>query len=360
MDSAPLLDPKAYYQRRLDALKPAFEWNAATREEAAAWQRRVREKVRELVGLPCEETGPASGGAGSRSACRTDLQPRITGTKAFSGYRRETVIFRSRAGLDAFAYFLLPERMEGRRPAVLCLPGHGRGVDSIVGMGEDGSQRPLDAPGEYQKDFALQCVKHGYPTLALEQISFGHRRDEEARKAGGGTSSCGRDTTAAFMLGETMTGWRVWDAIRALDYLQSRPEVDPERLVTMGISGGGLTSLWTAALDERVTAAVVSGYFNTFRDSILAMNHCVDNYVPGVSQALEMPDLAGLVAPRALFVEGGTRDPIFPLPATKRALRRAEEIYRTFGAEERFGSEIFEGEHEFHGAGAFKFLDSHL
>lgn len=343
MDSAPLLDPKTYYQRRLDALKPAFEWSAATREEALAWQRRVRDRVRELVGLPTED--------------RPDLQPRILEKTAFPGYTRETVIFRSREGLDAFAYFLAPKGPTERRPAVLCLPGHGRGVDSIVGVAEDGSQRGIDSPAEYQMDFALQCVKHGYAALALEQISFGHRRDAEAEKAGGGSSSCNRDTTASFMLGESMTGWRVWDAIRSLDYLQTRPEVDPDRLATMGISGGGLTSLWTAALDERVALAVVSGYFNTFRDSILAMNHCVDNYVPGFSQALEMPDLAGLVAPRALFVEGGTQDPIFPLPATERAVKRAGEIYRTFGAPERFGHEIFEGEHEFHGEGAFRFME---
>jgi dienelactone hydrolase len=162
------------------------------------------------------------------------------------------------------------------------------------------------------------------------------------------------------MLGETMTGWRVWDAMRALDVLQTRPEADPHRLATMGISGGGLTSLWTAAVDERVKVAVVSGYFNTFRASILAMDHCVDNYVPGVSLDLEMPDMAGLIAPRCLFAEGGTTDPIFPLPATEAAVRRAREIYGVFGVPDRFGSEVFEGEHQFHGVGAFRFLAEKL
>ena len=158
------------------------------------------------------------------------------------------------------------------------------------------------------------------------------------------------------MLGETMVGWRVWDATRALDYMETRPEVNPRRIATMGISGGGVTSLWTAALDRRVKAAVVSGYYNTFRDSILAMDHCVDNYVPGISRLLEMPDLAGLVAPRALFIESGHQDSIFPLHATERAITRAQEIYGVFGVPERFGSETFPGEHQFHGRGAFEFL----
>jgi dienelactone hydrolase len=355
MASEPRLDPKTYYRHRLENLKPAFEWDAATPEAAREWQGRVRERIRERIGLTLmEEVERSSGGGGA------DLQPRVLDTRAFPGYRRETLAFRSREGMDAFAYFLLPDGLEGPKPAVLCLPGHGRGVDSIVGIAEDGSQRPLDAPAEYQMDFALQCVRHGYPTLALEQVSFGHRRDAQAAQQGGGASSCNRDTTAAFMLGESMTGWRVWDAMRALDVLQTRPEADPHRLAKMGISGGGLTSLWTAAVDERVKVAVVSGYFNTFRDSILAMDHCVDNYVPGISPDLELPDLAGLVAPRGLYAEGGTTDPIFPLPATEAAARRAREIYGVFGAADRFASQIFEGEHVFHGIGAFKFLKETL
>jgi hypothetical protein len=124
----------------------------------------------------------------------------------------------------------------------------------------------------------------------------------------------------------------------------------------MGISGGGLTSLWTAALDERVKAAVVSGYLNSFRDSILAVDHCIDNYVPGILNVIEMADLTGLVAPRGLFAESGMRDPIFPLPAFRRAVCRATDIYRAYGFPDRFASEEFEGEHQFHGVGAFDFL----
>jgi hypothetical protein len=148
--------------------------------------------------------------------------------------------------------------------------------------------------------------------------------------------------------------------MRALDYLQTRKEVDPTRLATMGISGGGLTSLWTAAVDERVKVAVVSGYLNTFRDSILAVNHCIDNYVPGILNVVEMPDLTGLVAPRALFAESGSKDPIFPLPAFRHAVARATDIYRAFGVGDKFGSEVFDGDHQFHGTGAFAFLNREL
>jgi dienelactone hydrolase len=229
-------------------------------------------------------------------------------------------------------------------------------VDSIVGIPPEGAPRPEDYSETYQADFAIQCVRQGYVTLAIEQISFGHRCSNEAWKTGG--SSCHEDSMAALMVGETMTGWRVWDAIRAIDYLQTRPEVDPGRIATMGISGGGLTSLFTAALDERVHTAVVSGYFNTFRDSILSIRHCVDNYVPGLLNLIEMPDLVGLIAPRRLFVESGKDDDIFPVAAFERAVQRAREIYDAFGVPEHFGAEVFDGGHRFDGEGAFRFLKS--
>jgi hypothetical protein len=336
------MDTREYIQQRLAAVRPAMAWNGEAGPNLAVWATAVRTRLKEVIGI--------AGWLVIAPAAET------TETQYFRGYRRETLKFFSRPGVEVFAYYLIPDNCRAGQPGVLCLPGHGRGVDSIVGIAPDGTQREIGEPDEYQADYPLQCVQNGWPALAIEQISFGHRRDPDARSEGPEASSCHRDSTAALMLGETMTGWRVWDAMRALDVLASRPEVSPQRLVTMGISGGGLTSLWTAALDARVTAAVVSGYFNTWRDSICSIQHCVDNYAPGLLHIIDMPDMAGLVAPRGLFVEGGLRDPIFPAPAFERAVAHARELYAAAGRPERFGYEQFDGEHEFRGHGAFRFL----
>jgi len=345
------LDPRAYVRRRIAENVPRLAWSdahAANPVSRRAWQTRLRATVRKLLG------GPPTGQ-------RPPLEPEVHETRQMDGYRREIVFFTSRPSQRVFGYFLVPNELPpGRHPAVLCLPGHGRGVDSIVGIAEDGTQRALNVPDEYQADFALQCVARGYPTLAIEQISFGHRRDDEARRQGANASSCTRDSMAALQLGETMTGWRVWDAIRALDYLQTRPEVDRRRLAVMGISGGGLTALFTGALDTRVRATVVSGYLNTFAASILSVNHCSDNYVPGLLALAEMPDIAGLVAPRALFAESGTQDDIFPLSAFEHTIARVRALYAAFGVPDNFDHETFEGDHRFHGEGAFRFLQRRL
>jgi dienelactone hydrolase len=322
----------------------AMAFQASTSVEAEGWQHNLRAKLVELLGdFPGE---------------RCELLPRVTETREFPTYTRETVLFQSRPNMTVLGYLLLPKDFEAPGPTILCLHGHGRGVDDIVGIQEDGTMRT--EYGEYQNDFALQCVDRGYAALAIEQFGFGHRRDEAACQRGGGNSSCQPSSGAAFLLGQTMIGWRVYDAMRSLDYLSTRPEIDMNRIGVMGISGGGTTTFYSAAIDERFKVAVVSGYFNTFRDSILSINHCIDNYIPGVLKYAEMYDIAGLIAPRAMFVESGTEDTIFPIDATRFAFDQAQEIFRVFDAEDQLGLEVFEAAHSFHGVGAFQFLDQKL
>ena len=321
-------------------------FQATTTPEAEAWQHELRAKLIELVGgFPQEPC---------------DLEAEVLETAEFSNYHRETIQFKSRPHTTVVGYMLSPKHLNDseQNPAILCLAGHGRGVDDIVGIAEDGTLR--SEYGGYQNDFALQCVAHGYTVLAIEQLGFGHRRDPVARERGGGHSSCQPSAGAALLLGQTMVGWRVYDAMRAFDYLETRPEIDIHRLGVMGISGGGTTTFFTAAIDTRVKAAVVSGYFNTFRDSILSLSHCIDNYIPSVLQYAEMYDIAGLIAPRALFVESGTEDTIFPIEATRFAVNEAKSIFKCFDADDKLECEVFEAGHSFYGVGAFKFLKEML
>jgi len=100
---------------------------------------------------------------------------------------------------------------------------------------------------------------------------------------------------------------------------------------------------------------VVSGYFNTFRASIMAVRHCLCNFVPGLVKAAEMVDIAGLVAPRPLLIETGTRDPIFPTTATQKAYAELQKVYAVWGAN-NLELDIFEGEHAWSGAKAYAWL----
>jgi hypothetical protein len=157
-----------------------------------------------------------------------------------------------------------------------------------------------------------------------------------------------------------MIGWRVYDVMRTIDWIETRPELDSRRVGCMGISGGGTCTTFASALEPRIRAAMVSGYLNTFRDSIMSVSHCIDNYVPGILNWCEMYDVAGLIAPRPLFVESGERDAIFPIAASRASFERVQKIYEVFGAGKLTDQETFDGPHSFWGKRGLPFLARHL
>lgn len=336
------LDSKEFCLSEYDALKPALSFTATNPAAAQQWQQRARRRfIERLGGFP---------------STRAPLNAEIIETKDFGSYTREKIVFDTRHNLSAIGYLLVPKSTSSSKlPAVVCVSGHGRGLLDILGMNDDGSQREQrNMP--YAKEYALQCVEHGYVTFAVEQLGIGLRRDDAARRAGLSQDSCRPAACDAALFGGSMGAWRAWDVMRAIDYLESRPEVDSRRIATMGASGGGTTSLFTAAVDERVKLAMVSAYFNTFRDSIVSISHCPDNYVPGLLTDMEMYDISGLVAPRFLFVESGRSDRIFPIAGSQFAAAKAKEIFAASGVPDYFGYAIHEGAHEFDGTAAFAFM----
>jgi dienelactone hydrolase len=337
-------DPVAWSLDRHRAAPLKLTFNATTRKQAEAWQRQLRAKVVELIGGFPDAPSP--------------LRPQTLEVREFPGYKREKFIFETRPGVGALAYLLTPIGSPAPHPAVVCIPGHGRGVDDCVGIDDKGNDR-TDKPG-YSHDFGIQAVEHGLAAVAIEPMAFGCRRDLKTSAKGLAATACQPAAGSALLLGETMIGWRVYDVIRTIDWIETRPELDAKRVGCMGISGGGTCTLFSAALDPRIKAAFVSGYLNTFRDSIMSMSHCIDNYVPGILNWAEQYDVAGLIAPRPLFSEGGDRDPIFPVAATRESYARVKKVYEVFGEQDNVQQEIFSGVHEFHGVKGLPFLASAL
>jgi hypothetical protein len=169
-------------------------------------------------------------------------------------------------------------------------------------------------------------------------------------------SSCFMLTTQLLLYGKTMAGMRVWQAVRMLDYLAGRGDVDAGRIGAMGISGGGLAASFFAAYDRRVKACAVSGYLCTYKDSIMGVYHCVDNFPPGLLNCGEMADLFGLIAPRFMLIESGERDDIFPVDGVKSSYARIEALYGRLNAKEKIDIDIFDGAHQISGAKAYDFL----
>jgi dienelactone hydrolase len=206
-------------------------------------------------------------------------------------------------------------------------------------------------------DYALQLARRGYVVLAPDLRCFGERLDWNPEDH----YACDTNLVHAAMAGWNPLTQNIWDLMRALDVLAEHPLVDPSRLGMVGISYGATVTLFTAAVDRRVAAAVVSGYFSSWAESHkMPWNMCGSQILFGMLGRLEHEDLGALVAPRPLLIESGTEDLLFPVGAATESVRRTRLVYGGAGASDRLVHDVFEGGHQWHGTEALPFLDRWL
>jgi dienelactone hydrolase len=197
-------------------------------------------------------------------------------------------------------------------------------------------------------------VRRGYVVLAPDLRCFGERADWNPPDH----YACDTNLVHAVMAGVAPLTQNLWDLRRSLDVLAEHPLVDA-RLGAVGFSYGGTCTLFLAALDDRVTAAVVSGYFSSLASSHeVPWNMCGSQVLPGMLGQLDHIDLGALVAPRPLLVETGREDLIFPLVAAEASVARLAAVYDHLGG--HLVHDVFDGDHRWHGVAALPFLDAHL
>ncbi|MCL4782782.1 MAG: acetylxylan esterase [Bryobacterales bacterium] len=247
------------------------------------------------------------------------LQARITGRLERNGYRVENVVFQSSPGFYVTGNLYLPaQRPQGGAPVVVYVCGH--------------SPSPLGAKIAYQHH-ALWFVKHGFAAFVLDTIEFA-----EIASFHHGTHDL--EWWHWLSLGYNPAAVEVWNAMRALDYLETRPEVDASRASITGRSGGGAVSWFAAAADERFkVASPVHGTWAIaphIRDFTVREN-CDCIYVWN-SELLDLPSIGALIAPRPLLIVNGRRDPCFPPAGYNEVEQRLREVYRWYGAEDKLAT----------------------
>ncbi len=323
--------------------RPAMSFRVRSVEQARTWQVKARRQLNKCLGPPIK---------------RTALRPQVLEHKQLDGYTRTTLLLNTAPQLKSLCWLCIPDgaspRGRGRSPAMVATPGHGIGAKDLLAMDEAGRSRK-EGDG-YQKDYALQVVRLGIPVLVVEPLGFGERRDPEIMSEKSAETGCHAAATITSMLGTTLARIRLNDLQRGLDFLEKQPQVDPKRIGLMGISGGGQMTLWSCAAEKRFKVAIVSGYMNTFAGSVMGMHHCICNFAPGLAQSFDMSDLAALVAPRPMLIESGTKDSIFPLKATRAAVRQVRKNYDVWNAGDRVVHDVFKGEHQWSGRRVAGFL----
>lgn len=259
-------------------------------------------------------------------------------------------------GLNMAVFILTPKKIEKTAPGVVALCGHGYGVRHILNISKKGNKKILPYIDNYQKNFAVELAKRGCVVVAPELFGFGEARLNKDLIKPFYISSCDELSHHLLPYGLTVASMRVYQALVCAEILLQQTNADKDKLSCMGISGGGLTALYASVLDERIKKIVISGYVNTFRDSILSRWHCPDNYIPDILNVGEIYDFACALAPRQLLIESGTKDKLFPITASKKAHENIKRIYALMGAENNLHIDIFDGKHSVSGKKSFDFL----
>ena len=285
------------------------------------WQNRkplYRRQLLEMLGL---DPLPA----------RTDLKVAPAGRLESDKFTVEKFHFQSMPGLYVTANLFVPKNLPGKAPAILYLCGHSRVVEDGISYGNKVT---------YQHHPAW-FAEHGYVALIIDTLDLGEILGEHH-----GTYRRGWWWWPT--RGYTPAGVETWNAIRALDYLETRPEVDVKRIGVTGRSGGGAYTWFLAGVDDRPAVMVpVAGITDL-------TNHVVDGTVEGHCDCMfplntygwDFPLLAALCAPRPLLVANSDKDKIFPLDGVQRVHRQLKKIYQLYGAEEKLGLLITDGPHK--------------
>ena len=317
---------QAYFQRQDKEIGDACLRDYKTKEQWEKAKPELRRQLLEMLGLwPMPP--------------RTDLNARITGKLDRPKFTVEKIVFESMPGLYVTANLYVPKPAPKKAPTILYVCGHGNVVKDGVSYGSKVFYQ--HHPGWY--------AEHGYvsliiDTLQLSEIPGFHHGTYREKMWWWHT------------LGYTPAGVECWNGMRALDYLETRPEVDVKRIGVTGRSGGGAYSWWIAATDERIACAVPvagiadlqahlnEGFPGRLAKGVIA-GHCDCMYMVNTYR-WDFPTVAALVAPRPLMLGNSDRDDIFPIPSIRRLEQKVRKIYDLYGAESKFMVYETLGKHE--------------
>lgn len=344
---------EAHLARRFERVGRRLGVRGESPEEVRTWQYELRAVLARCLGMETFEPCP----------------PRIEkrGTERLEDHLREDLVLETEPDVWMPFDVLLPLDLNDPRPGVLAPHGHGSaGKFPVAGRRDIPAVAKRIEESNY--DYGVQLVRRGFVVFCPDARGHGERREETRELSSDSQaflgSTCHQLSLKGEPLGQAVAGMWTWDLMRLLDYAQTRPEVDPRRLGCAGLSGGGLQTLFLSALDERVRAAVVSGYFYGVKESLLEMaGNCDCNIIPGLWLYADMGDIGGLVAPRGLFIETGDEDPLNGRSRLANVASQVELSRRAFtalGATDRLQHHVFHSPHRWDGTQAIPWLEKQL
>ena len=267
---------------------------------------------------------------------KTPLNAEITSTIYKDAYKVEHIVFESQPGFHVTSSLFIPNNLDGNKaPAILYLSGHYHEAHRVE---------------EYQH-VIINLVKKGFIVFAIDPVGQGERLeyyDEETGESmvGGPTSEHSYPGAQAFITGGSHARYMIWDGIRAIDYLQTRDEVDIDRLGITGMSGGGTQTAYIAAFDERVYASAPSNYITSLKRlfQTLGPQDAEQNFFHGILSGIEHADLLAVRAPKPSLILSTTND-FFSIQGARETTEEVMQIYDAYGNKDNFSMVEDVGEH---------------
>ena len=335
-----------YLARRFAQEKKQLAFTATSLAEWKIWHARLRAKLKQLTGY--NDLLPAP------------LKARVTETVDCGDYLRQRVEIQTEPGLFMPLFVLVPHRRKPPYPPVIAAHGHcSAGKLAVVGLPFNEEHHRLIKVHNYA--YGVEFVRQGCIVFCPDARGFGERREKGPVNLLG--QSCGILNPASYPLGLSLAGMWAWDLHRLIDYIQTRKDSCVGKLACVGLSGGGLQTLYATALDDRISCAVVSGYFYGVKQSLMDIVCCECNYVPDLWRYADMGDLGALIAPRPFCIETGDQDGLNGASGLKNVRRQMAIVRRAYAllnVSENLKHDIFKGKHQWNGVKSIPLVMKHF
>lgn len=269
-------------------------------------------------------------------------------------HRREQLILMAKGHPPLPIYLLIPKTKSKKKyPGIVALHGHGNyGYEPVAGRDDLPGVAKAIKSANY--DYGRQLVRRGYIVAVPCLQPFGRRLGDRAKY--GKQDPCAVTFVRLQALGKVLMAENLRDCLWAVELLARRDDVDAERLGCVGLSYGGRMTMLTAALEPRIKVAVVSGALNVMQERVGVRYSCGAQIIPGLLQYGDVPEIAGLIAPRHCLWEVGSKDGLIKPGWAKVALQRIGRAYKALGAADHLLVDRFDGGHQWHGERAYPLL----